>query len=421
MRRFLELTTTLARSEFKLRYFGSVLGYFWSLARPLMFFGVLYLFFTQIIKIGKGVPHYGVYLLTGIVLWNYFGEATGNCVNCLVAREGLLRKMRFPRLVIPLSVSLTSTFNLAMNFIAVLVFALSSGLTPTSSWLELIPIAFGFVVLGTGFGMLLSALYVRFRDIQPIWEVMLQAWFYCSPIMYTASAYGSKTRVGFGSPAFEHGALINPVAMLLTQMGHAVIGGPHFPSAAVAGGLVSTVIAIALIPGVFALGWWVFAREAPRVAENLLAARAAYRPCRIRASPVTERDLGSQPSSSARPGDIEAAAPDLAGAGGCEPRLARASGPGSQPHRSASDQLQHRGLLTVTDVHRPGQLGARREQVGADDVADLHPVPGLRPIAEDGRGPAVDQLAAEDRHHARLTVDVLPRSVDVAVAQRDRG
>ena len=72
---------TLARTEFKLRYFGSVLGYVWSLMRPLLFFGVLYVFFTQILKVGNGVPHYGVYLLTGIVLWNYFGEATGNAVN----------------------------------------------------------------------------------------------------------------------------------------------------------------------------------------------------------------------------------------------------------------------------------------------------------------------------------------------------
>ena len=175
-RRFLELTTTLARTEFKLRYFDSVLGYVWSLVRPLLFFGVLYLFFTQIVRIGKGVPYYGVYLLTGIVLWNYFGEATGNCVVCLVTREGLLRKIRFPRMVIPLSVSLTASFNLVMNFVAVIVFALASGLTPTISWLELIPIAAALVMLGTGIGMLLSALYVRYRDVQPIWEVLLQAW-----------------------------------------------------------------------------------------------------------------------------------------------------------------------------------------------------------------------------------------------------
>lgn len=260
--RFLELTMTLARTEFKLRYFGSALGYVWSLVRPLLFFGVLYLFFTQILQIGKGVPHYGVYLLTGIVLWNYFSEATGNCVNCLVAREGLLRKIRFPRLVVPLSVSLTALFNLGMNFIAVIVFALANGVSPTVRWLELFPIVAAFLVLATGIGMLLSALYVRFRDIAPIWEVTSQAWFYCSPIMYLAKAYQH-----FGG--LEHTALINPVATLLTQMGHAFIGGATFPAAASAGGFVSVGIAIAIIPVMFALGWWVFTREAPRVAENL--------------------------------------------------------------------------------------------------------------------------------------------------------
>lgn len=264
-RRFVELTLTLARTEFKLRYFGSILGYVWSLMRPLLFFGVLYLFFSEILRIGKGVPHYGTYLLTGIVLWNYFGEAAGNSVSCLVVREGLLRKMRFPRMVVPLSVSLTATFNLGMNAIAVLVFALSDGLTPKTSWIELLLVALGFIVFATGIGMLLSALYVRFRDVAPIWEVLSQAWFYCSPIMYTASSYGER----FGS-GFAHVAMLNPIAVLLTQMGHALIGGPKFPSAAtVAGGYGSVMIALALIPAVFVLGWWVFTREAPRVAENL--------------------------------------------------------------------------------------------------------------------------------------------------------
>ncbi len=269
LRRFIELTLTLARTEFKLRYFGSLLGYAWSLVRPLLFFGVLYLFFTKILGIGKGIPHYGVYLLTGIVLWTYFGEATGLCVSCLVAREAMLRKIRFPRIVIPLSVSLTATFNLALNCIVVIVFALADGVVPTWRWIELIPIAGGFVVLGTGLGMLLAALYVRFRDVAPIWDVALQVWFYASPIMYPVTAYASRARVGFGSKGLEHAALINPVAALLAQMGRALIGGAAFPPAASAGGFLSAGIALALIPTAFLIGWLVFAREAPRVAENL--------------------------------------------------------------------------------------------------------------------------------------------------------
>lgn len=262
-RRFFELTLTLARTEFKVRYFGSALGYLWSLIRPLLFFGVIYVFFTQILNLSKGVPHYGVYLLTGIVLWSYLAEATGGCVNCLVARESLLRKIRFPRMVVPLSVSLTATFNLALNGIVVVVFALLNGLSPSFRWLELIPIALAFVVLASGLGMLLSALYVRFRDVQPIWDVALQAWFYCSPVMYVAARYNQF------APHFERLALLNPAGTLLTQMGHAVIGGPKYPSAVTAAGLPTVLASLALIVVIFALGAWVFTREAPRVAENL--------------------------------------------------------------------------------------------------------------------------------------------------------
>jgi len=305
VRRFWELTLTLARTEFKLRYFGSALGYFWSLMRPLLFFGVIYVFFTQILHVGKGVPHYGVYLLTGIVLWTFFGEATNTAVASLVAREGLLRKIRFPRLAVPLSVCLTSSFNLAMNFIAVFVFALVNGVSPEWSWLWLIPIVLGFIVMATGVGMLLSALYVRFRDVQPIWEVLAQVLFYLSPIMYPTSDYHR----------FEHLAMLNPFGLMLTQMGHAFIhpgtvraeaSAPYFSarpgtiathvggktvlhqgliaikvpahyivevpmrSAYVdAGGLLHVVISIAIIPATFAIGYWFFSREAPRVAENL--------------------------------------------------------------------------------------------------------------------------------------------------------
>lgn len=264
IRRFVELTMTLGRTEFKLRYFGSVLGYVWSLMRPLLFFGVLYLFFTEILGLGKGVPHYGVYLLTGIVFWNFLAEATSNSVSCLVVREGLIRKIRFPRMVVPLSVSLTATFNLAMNFIAVFVFALASGLTPEATWLELIPIALAFIVLATGIAMLLSALYVRFRDVAPIWDVLLQVWFYSSPVMYVAHSYNR-----FAS-GFEKIALINPVATLLTQMGHAFIDPAKYPKAATAaGGYAIPLLAMAIIGALFAFGWWFFVREAPRVAENL--------------------------------------------------------------------------------------------------------------------------------------------------------
>ena len=262
-RRFLELTLTLARADFKVRYFGSVLGYLWSLVRPLLYFGVIYFFFVKILRIAK-TPHYGVYLLTGLVLWGYFGEVTSNCVKSLVGNESMLRKIRFPRMAVPLSVSVTALFNLALSLIVVVAFALADGITPTVRWLEMPLIVLAFVVLATGFGLLLSALYVRFRDMEPIWEVALQVWFYASPIMYPATFYAKV------SPGVQHLMMISPPAMLLTQMGHSFINPVAYPGApTIANGWTPVILALVIIPVVFALGWGVFMREAPRVAENL--------------------------------------------------------------------------------------------------------------------------------------------------------
>ena len=93
-----------------------MLGYLWSLARPLLLFGVLYVVFSHVAKVGADVAYYPVYLLSAIVLFTFFSEATGLAVTSLVAREALLRKVHFPRMVVPLSVVLTSLFNLGMNW-----------------------------------------------------------------------------------------------------------------------------------------------------------------------------------------------------------------------------------------------------------------------------------------------------------------
>lgn len=269
--RFLSLTLTLAITDFKLRYFGSALGYLWSLVRPLLFFGVLYVVFTQVFSLGKGIPHYPVYLLTAIMLWTFFIETTSNNVQSLLAREGLLRKMRFPRLVIPLSVALTALFNFGMNMIAVVVFAVANGVYPRWSWLEMLLLVGLIAILAVGVGMLLSALYVRYRDVQPIWDVVSQALFYASPVIYTAAQY----------KGLKHIAMINPMGAILTQMHAAWVGGGTMVVnghatyywvhgvATTMGSTVLLIIPLSVIVGMFCLGLWFFNREAPRIAENL--------------------------------------------------------------------------------------------------------------------------------------------------------
>jgi ABC-2 type transport system permease protein len=260
LRRFGSLTVTLAVTDFKLRFFGSVLGYVWTLMRPLLLFGVLYLVFTEVVRFGEGVKHYPVYLLAAIVLFTFFSETTSRGVTALVERENLLRKVRFPRLAIPLAVALHALFNLGLNLIVVFAFVLASGIEPRPAWLELIPLIALLVVLSTGAAMLLSALYVRYRDVQPIWEVVLQVLFYASPIIYVTETLPDN---------IEREAMANPLTAILTQMRHAVID-PTAPTAAEAiGGAVRLLIPLAVIAVVFGLGAWVFAREAPRIAEDL--------------------------------------------------------------------------------------------------------------------------------------------------------
>ncbi len=267
LRRFWSLTMTLARTEFKLRFFGSVLGYVWSLMRPLMLFGVLYFVFVVIARFAQ-FPFYAVYLLASIVLFTYFAEVTGASVTCLVAREGMLRKVRFPRMVIPLAVSLTALFNLGMNLIAVLVFALISGLRPRWTWLEMPVLILLLVVFATGIGMLLSALYVRYRDVQPIWEVVSQALFYASPVLYAIDKARGHRILGIDA---EHALMANPLAVVFTQMRHAVLPpDPRAQSAATAiGGWPHLLVPLGIVGAVFVFGLWFFNREAPRIAENL--------------------------------------------------------------------------------------------------------------------------------------------------------
>ncbi len=259
-RRFWALTWTLAVTDWKLRFYGSVLGYFWSLARPFLLFGVIYLVFSKFAKLGDQVKHYPVYILFALVMFQFFAEVTSNGLTSLVDREHLLRKVRFPRLVIPLAITLTSLFNLLMTLLAVMVFATANGVYPQWSWLELPVLVAILAVLGLGVAMLLSALFVRYRDIAPIWEVFSQALFYASPILYVTTMVPES---------FQHAYVAAPLAAVFAQMRHAMID-PTAPSAAEAiGGADRLLLPGGIVLGAFLLGWWVFHREAPRIAENL--------------------------------------------------------------------------------------------------------------------------------------------------------
>ena len=260
VRRFWSLTITLAATDFKLRFFGSVLGYLWALMRPLLPVRSDLCRLHQDRALRRQRQHYPVYLLTSIVLFGFFGEATSRGVTSLVERENLLRKIRFPRLVIPLSVALAAFFNLMANMIAVFVFVFISGIEPRLDWVQVPLLMAMLVVLATGVTMLLSALYVRYRDMEPIWEVTLQLLFYASPILYV---------ITFVPEDFRKVAASNPIATVLTQMRHALIDENAPTAPTVLGGWFELAIPVGIVIAIFVVGSWVFFRETPRIAENL--------------------------------------------------------------------------------------------------------------------------------------------------------
>jgi ABC-2 type transport system permease protein len=201
------LLAELVRTDFKLRYQGSALGYVWSLLRPLLMFLILYIVFSRVFNAGDTIPNYPIYLLLGIVLWSFFTEMTSQSLTAIVARGDLIRKIKIPRWLIIVSVSLSALINLCLNLVIVFVFAYATKLQITASAL-LLPFYIGEVyVFALALSLLLSALYVRYRDISYIWDVVLQAGFYATPIIYPLSL--------ISSPTLQRLILSNPIAQAI--------------------------------------------------------------------------------------------------------------------------------------------------------------------------------------------------------------
>jgi ABC-2 type transport system permease protein len=259
-RRFFDLLWLIAVNKFKVTYVGAVLGYVWTLLRPLMLFGVLLFVFTQIFKLGGKVNDYPIMLLFGVMLFNFFQEATQKALTSLVEEEGVVRKMQFPRLAIPLASVLTVLFTLAVNMVAVFIFILAYGAGPYWSWLLLPVLLLWLLTFTCAMAAILSALYVRYRDMSIIWAVVSQALFYATPVLYTLDIVPQR---------FHWVILLNPLTPIFLQARNWIID-PSAPGAvAAAGGALKLLPAAAIFVTICVLAVWVFKREAPRMAEEL--------------------------------------------------------------------------------------------------------------------------------------------------------
>jgi ABC-2 type transport system permease protein len=262
-RRFFQLLWLMSKTELRTRYQGAAFGLAWSVLEPLLLFGVMYAVFSTVGRFGGDVPNYPSMLLMNIMLYRaIFASSTGRATQSVVAREGIVRKTQFPRIIIPLSVILTSMLMFSADCVVLLVFLFINGVQPMWTWLLFPVVVLGFLVITVGMCLLLSSLYVRFRDTAPIWSVISLIFFYGSPVIFPVDVVPSSLR----------GALfaINPFVPMLEQARIWVTDPNGPPITAVAPGPGHGLLIPALVyVGVCVLGVWYFIRRAPKVAEEV--------------------------------------------------------------------------------------------------------------------------------------------------------
>lgn len=261
--RNLNLVRELSITNFKLKYTGSALGYVWSLVKPLMLFGVMYLIFSILLKAGKNTFDFPVQLLVAIVAWTFFTEATTTAMNAIAGNGDLIRKAYFPRWILIAASTTSALLTFAINTALVVLVTFATG-NLDLSWLSLLaPLYYlELILLVLGLSMLLSSLFVFFRDLGHIWEILSLVLFYVSAVVFPF-----KTVYDYSKKLADIAGL-NPIAQIITDLRHVLVSSTKLPSMA------SLIGPLAFIPilisvAVFLVGFAVFTRLTPRFAESL--------------------------------------------------------------------------------------------------------------------------------------------------------
>ena len=258
------LLKELTKTDFKLRYQGSVLGYLWALLRPLLMFAILYLVFDKLLKFGKDIDHYPVYLLAGTTLWSFFTECTNQGIQAMVIRGDLIRKICFPKYIVVVSSTLTAVINLFINLGVVLIFALIDGISPSWTWLLIPLLVVELYMLALGISFLLGAINVKYRDVTSIWDVLTQALFYAVPIIYPITMIPEN--LAFAGKII----LLNPIAQIIQDVRYLLI---HDPTITTSWNQINNPFlkAIPIILVIIMLVWgsWYFRKKSKKFAEEI--------------------------------------------------------------------------------------------------------------------------------------------------------
>lgn len=255
------LLSELVRTDFKLRYQGSVLGYAWSLLRPLLLFLILYIVFVKFLRLGGDIPHFPVYLLLGIVMWNFFSEMTTQSLGSIVGRGDLIRKIKIPRWIIVLSSSISALINLGLNLLVVTIFLFVNkvDVSSTALWVPLILLE--VYIFALGLSLFLSAAYVKYRDVSYIWEVVLQGGFYLTPILYPIALITNLS--------LQKLILLNPMAQAIQDARYALISHETVTVYKVFDGGWYSLIPFIIVAVTLVIGVAYFRKESKYFAENI--------------------------------------------------------------------------------------------------------------------------------------------------------
>jgi len=260
------LLRELVRTDFKVKYQDSILGYIWSVLKPLFMFAILYVVFVKVLQVGRGVEHWPVALLAGVVLWQFFTDVTSGSLKSIVSNGGLLRKIKFPRYIIIVSGTVSAFITLFINSAVVLLFAVFNQVEVSWHVLGIIPLVLQLFLFALGVALFLSAAYVKFRDIQYIWDVVSQALFYGSAIIFPISMIANIGSIG---QTLTYVALANPVAQVIQDVRHLAISDT-VPSLWTVGGgnIYLYFVPLTITIATFIFGAWYFRRKSPYFAEG---------------------------------------------------------------------------------------------------------------------------------------------------------
>lgn len=262
VRRFWRLLTVLVGMDIKLRYGDSALGYVWTIGKPMALFSILYVVFGRLVRFGgTPVPHYALYLVIGVMLWSFFADGVTRTMNSLVTNGNLMRKLPFPRLVIPLAASLTAFVTFGLGLLAIAIFVAWNGLVPRLDWLVLVLEILELYLFVLGLGLVLGVMYVRLRDVSQVWELALQLLFFLAPIVYQFSII-HNVRI-------RQVMLLNPFTQVMQDIRAIVIYPDHSVIAAPAAFSPLRLLPLLIVAVVLVLGFFLFKREEPWFPERV--------------------------------------------------------------------------------------------------------------------------------------------------------